>query len=104
MSTWWIIGFLAAGLVVVIVAALLLGILHQARRIRRLALTAVDVVGEIDANTRAIWALRKTNATAAELLDGARAIDANAAAIVEAVAGHAAAERPATPTEGMRAS
>jgi hypothetical protein len=96
MGMWWIIGFAAAGLVVVVVAALLLGILYQARRIRRLALTAVEVVGEIDASTRSIWALRTTNATAAELLEAARSIEANTAAIDEAVTGAHDANRSET--------
>lgn len=91
MSTWWIVGFVAAALVVIVVAALLLGILWQARRIRRLALTAVGVVGEIDANTRSVWGLRATNATAAGLLEGAKAIEAHTAAIRAAVA-HEAGE------------
>ncbi len=81
MGTWWIIGFGAAAVVVVVVAALLLGILYQARRIRRLAGVAIEVVGRIDVNTRSVWALRTTNATAAGLLDGAKAIEGNAAAI-----------------------
>ena len=86
MSIWWIIGFAAAGAVVVVVALLLLGILWQARRIRRLAGAAAGIVGEIDANTRSVWALKSVNATAAALLDGARAIEANAGAIRAAVA------------------
>lgn len=85
MTAWWIIGFGGAAAVVVVVAALLLGILWQARRIRRLARTAVDVVGEIEANTGAVWSLKTTNETAAALLEGARAIDASTAAIAEAV-------------------
>lgn len=87
MGTWWIIGFGAAALVVVIVAALLIGILWQARRIRRLARSAVGVVGEIEANTRVVWALGRTNAVAGDLAEGARAIEANAAAISAALAG-----------------
>lgn len=87
MGLWWVIGFAAAALVVVIVAALLIGILWQARRIRRLARTAVAVVDGIEVNTRVIWALGRTNATAAELAEAARAIEANAAAINGALAG-----------------
>jgi hypothetical protein len=83
----WTLGFLAGGTVVLVVAALLLGIIWQAKRILRLANAAVVIVGEIDVNTRAVWALRDTNSVATGLLEGARAIDANAAAIVNAVAG-----------------
>ena len=83
----WLIGFIAALIVVLLVAALLIGILVEARRIRALALAASRLVQEIDANTRIVWALRDTNAVAGALLCGAAAIDANAAAIVGAVSG-----------------
>ncbi len=83
----WLIGFIAALIVVLLVATLLIGILVEARRIRALALAASDLVREIDANTRIVWALRDTNAVAGALLGGAAAIDANAAAIVGAVSG-----------------
>lgn len=83
----WLIGFIAALIVVLLVATLLLGILVEARRIRALALAASDLVQEIDANTRIVWALSDTNAVAGALLGGAAAIDANAAAIVGAVSG-----------------
>jgi hypothetical protein len=87
MSPWWIIGFGMAGLVVVIVAVLLLAILWQALRIRRLARAAIGIVTEIESNTRSVWALTKTNATAAGLLEGARAIESNTTAILQAAAG-----------------
>ncbi len=83
----WLIGFIAALIVVLLVAALLIGILVEARRIRTLALAASDLVAEIDENTRVIWALRDTHAVASALLGGAQAIDINAAAIVAAVSG-----------------
>lgn len=83
----WLIGFIAALIVVLLVATLLIGILVEARRIRALALAASGLVQEIDANTRIVWALRDTNAVAGALLGGAAAIDANAAAIVGAVSG-----------------
>jgi len=81
----WTLGFLLGAVVVVVVAVLLLGIIHQARRIQTLAKAASGLVGEIDLNTRSVWALRDTNAVAAEILDGATAIEANANAIVDAV-------------------
>ncbi|MSU91242.1 hypothetical protein GE300_16795 [Rhodobacteraceae bacterium 2CG4] len=90
--SWWIVGFAAAGAVVVVVAALLLGILWQARRIRALARAAAGTVGEIDANTRSVWRLAKINRTAGALLDGATAIERNAAAIRAAVAHDGAGE------------
>ena len=83
----WLIAFIAALVVVLLVAALLIGILIEAQRIRSLAAAASQLVCEIDENTRGIWALRDTYAVALALLGGAKAIDANAAAIVGAVSG-----------------
>ena len=83
--TYWTAGFLVGIVVVLIVATLLIGILWQAKRILKLAKTASSVVAEIDANTRSVWALRDTNTVAGQILDGAEAIDENAAAIVAAV-------------------
>jgi hypothetical protein len=79
---YWIIGFIAGGAVIFVVAVLLIGILVQASRILKLARTASEVVGQIDVNTRSVWALRATNAVAEQILAGARAIEGNATAIV----------------------
>ncbi len=83
--TLWTAGFLVGIVVVLVVATLLIGILWQARRILKLARTASEVVAEIDENTRSVWALRDTNTVAGQILEGAEAIDNNAAAIVAAV-------------------
>ena len=83
--TLWAWGFLVGLIVVLVVALLLIGILLQARRIHGLAKTAAVVVAEVDENTRSIWSLATTNEVAKGLLDGAKAIDSNAAAIVSAV-------------------
>ncbi len=85
MNMWWIIGYSAAAAVVVVVAILLLAILYQARRIRKLAGVAAEVVGDIDANTRSVWALTRTNKTAEALLGGAQAIAGNTAKVRSAV-------------------
>ena len=85
----WILGFIVAGLVVVVVAALLIGILLEARRILRLARAANEIVAQIDANTRSVWALTTTNAVAGQILEGAQAIDRNAAAVVDGLTGGA---------------
>lgn len=87
MPIWWTLGFVLALIVVLVVAVLGLLILHQARRIRRLAVGAADVVAEIDINTRSIWSLQETRDTAGALLEGAEAIEANAKRIEAAVAG-----------------
>lgn len=83
--SYWTIGFAAGGAIVIVVALLLIGIIYQARRILRIARIASDVVGKLDVNTRSVWALRDTNAVAEQILVGAREIDLNAAAIVNAV-------------------
>ena len=83
--TLWTLGFIAGAAVVLVVALLLTGILWQARRIHGLAVTASAVVAEIDENTRSVWSLTSTNAVAGQILEGAQAIDENAAAIVSAV-------------------
>jgi hypothetical protein len=81
----WSLGFILAVVVTVVVVLLLLGIIVQARRILRLAKTASSVVSDIDLNTRSVWALRDTNAVAGKILEGAKAIEGNAGAIVDAV-------------------
>ena len=83
----WLIGFVAGLVIVLVVALLLIGILVEAMRIRALARRASDLVLEIDRNTRGVWALRDTHAIAESLRQGARSIDGNAAAIMEAVSG-----------------
>jgi hypothetical protein len=83
--TYWTLGFLVGGLVVVVVAVLLFGIIQQATRIKAVARVAVELVDEIETNTRSVWALRDTNAVAMTILDGVQAIEANTGAIVEAV-------------------
>ena len=95
MGIWWSIGFIVAALVVLIVAGLLLGILYQARRIRRLAQAAEGVVVEIEANTRAAWALGRTNKVAGALSESAKSSEASAAAINAALAGDADRESAA---------
>jgi hypothetical protein len=81
----WSLGFILAVVVTVVVVLLLLGIIVQARRILRLAKAASSVVSDIDLNTRSVWALRDTNAVAGKILEGAKAIEGNAGAIVDAV-------------------
>jgi len=85
--SYWMLGFIAGGAVVVVVALLLIGIIYQALRILRTARVAADVVGQIDANTRSVWALRDTNKVAVQIVEGAQAIDSNAATIVRALSG-----------------
>lgn len=75
-SSWWIIGFALAAAVVVIVAALLIGIWWQARRIERLADTTIDLLDDIERQTRPIWQLQMTAKQTRSLADGLRRLSA----------------------------
>ncbi len=83
--SFWTIGIIAGLAVVLVVALLLIGILWQAMRIRRLALAASDIVLRIEENTRGVWALRNTYSVALSILEGATAIDNSAHAILDAL-------------------
>ncbi|MEO7392725.1 MAG: hypothetical protein ABIU58_11155 [Ramlibacter sp.] len=82
---WWSIWLTIAGVIVVAAAALLITIIVLARRIGALAATALAVVQQIEQNTKPIWQLNATNQVAGQLLGGARAIEGNAGAIVQAL-------------------
>ena len=82
---WWTIWLGVAGVIVVAAAALLITIVLLARRIGSLAATALEVVEQIEQNTKPIWQLNTTNKVAKDLLGGARAIEANAGAVVGAL-------------------
>ncbi len=81
----WFIGVAIAGAIVAAVAALLLTIIGAARSILNNATRALTLANEIVANTQAIWALDTTNAVAAELLEGAKAIKDHATAVADAL-------------------
>lgn len=79
--------WLAIGVTVVIAAAvLLITVLVLAHRIAKLAGIALEVVEDIEHNTKPIWQLNATNKVAGDLLAGATAIEANAGAILGALA------------------
>ena len=75
MSPAWITGFVISGAVIVVVAALLIYILAQARRIRGLASVAAAVVSEIEANTQPIWQLHRTAKMASGLDETVQGIE-----------------------------
>jgi hypothetical protein len=83
---WWFLWLGVAGVIVVAAAALLVTILVLARQIASLASAGLTVVEQIEHNTKPIWQLNATNHVAKELLAGAQAIEANAVAIVSALA------------------
>jgi hypothetical protein len=78
--------WLAIAVVLVIAAAaLLIGVIWCAHRIATLASVALEVVEDIENNTKPIWELDTTNQVAGSLLSGAKAIEENAGMIVAAL-------------------
>ena len=75
MGTYWIIGFAATAAVVVIVVVLLLGIIYQTNRIIKLAGVAIGAVEQIEQNTKPIWMINRTNATATSIAAGFEELD-----------------------------
>ncbi len=79
----WYLGMGVAGLIVGVVAALLLTIISTARSILGNATHALKVAEDIVVSTEPIWQLDLTNAVAAQLLDGAKAIEQHATQIAD---------------------
>ena len=82
---WWFIWLAIGGAIVVAAAALLITIIVLAHNIATLAETAIEVVLEIEVNTKSIWELNTSKKVAGDLLDGATAIEDNAGAILNAL-------------------
>lgn len=82
---WWFVWLAIGGAIVVAAAGLLIMIILVARRIARLAGVALGVVAEIEQYTKPVWEINATNKVAGDLLTGAKAIEANAVAIVGAL-------------------
>ena len=82
---WWLVWLIIGGLIVVAAAALLIMVIVAARRIAGLATTALDVVEQIEQNTKPIWQLKTSHEVATNLLSGAEAILSNAGSIAEAL-------------------
>lgn len=81
----WYMGLAIAGGVVLAVATLLLAIIATARSILGNARRALELANEIVANTHPIWQLEQTNAVAGQLLEGAAAIERDAADVAGAL-------------------
>ena len=77
--------------IVIAAAALLITIIIAAKRITRLATLALEVVEDIEQNTKPIWQLNATHEVAGNLLVGAKAILTNATGILGAL--HAAEKK-----------
>jgi len=82
---WWYVWLAIGTLIVIAAAVLLISVIVAARRILRLARVALNVVSEIEQNTKPIWQLSDSNKVAGQLLEGAEAIHGNAGAIVGAL-------------------
>jgi len=82
---WWLTLALA-GIVILVVAALLIGIVVAANRIDRHAAAIWGAGKEIATNTVQIWQLQQTNATAAQILGVAGTIAAGAESIDDRLA------------------
>lgn len=81
----WYIGVAIAGTIVAAVAGLLLAIIGTARSILSNATRALELANEIVANTRPIWKLDTTNTVAAQLVEGAEAIEEHATEVADAL-------------------
>ena len=75
MSTFWLIGFATAIVVILVVVVLLLGIIYQTRRIIRLATIASEQVEKVEQNTMPIWQLNQTNRYTRDIADGMGALE-----------------------------
>ncbi len=84
----WYMWLGIAGAIVVVAAGLLITVWLAARRILKLALQALDLVKQIQANTNSVWELQTTNRLAGEVLETAQSIREHAGQVAEAL--HAA--------------
>jgi hypothetical protein len=80
VSLWWLTLALA-GVIILVVAALLIAIAVAANRIDRHAAQIWAAGKDIATNTVQIWQLQKTNETAGQILTVARSIAAGAESI-----------------------
>lgn len=81
----WLFWLSVAAVIVVAAAILLILVWLAARRILRLAVTALELVQQIKANTAIIWALEDTNKSAANILDDATRIRNHGASVAQAL-------------------
>jgi len=82
----WYTSLVAGVAVVAVVAGLLLAIIGTARSILHHAQRALEIANKIVTNTRPIWELERTNGVAAQLLEGAKAIEQHATEVADALA------------------
>lgn len=85
LYSWWLIWMAFGAVIIAAAAVLLLTIIGLAHSIGKLAGVALEVVGEIEGNTRPIWDLNTTNKVAGNLAVGAQAIAQNTETIASAL-------------------
>lgn len=85
LFTLFVWGLGIAAVLIIVAAALLIGIWLAARAILGHAAEALAAAERIAADTQVIWELEETNRVAGEILMGAESIEAHGAQIVEAV-------------------
>jgi len=76
LTSWWV-GFAIAGVVLVVVVALIAAILRLAQHIGWQAYTAVERLDHVRKNTLPLWDIQQTNFKLQEIIEGvAQAHDA----------------------------
>lgn len=89
-TTLWTWSLLAGLVVILIVALLLLAIIFTARRIDRHAEEIWQAGKEIAGNTVSIWMLNRTNQAARQILSTAQSIDASLKSLAKKLGGETA--------------
>lgn len=88
----WNLGFALGGAVVVVVAALLIGILLVARKIAGLAATALAVASEIEKATTPIWAIGTANGTVEDIVRTVGSVDRRVSSLADVLEGKGGAK------------
>ena len=88
----WNLGFALGGAVVVVVAALLIGILLVARKIAGLAATALAVAADIEKATNPIWAIGTANGTVEDIVRTVASVDRRVSSLADVLEGKGGAK------------
>ena len=88
----WNLGFALGGAVVVVVAALLIGILLVARKIAALAATALAVAADIEKATAPIWAIGTANGTVEDIVRTVASVDRRVSSLADVLEGKGGAK------------
>ncbi len=89
----WRLWVAIAGVLVLVAAGLLISIWLTAQRILAEAVRALGAAEKIEANTRAIWELQKTNEVGDRMLDTVRSIEQKTTSLAKALEGEAVPRR-----------